>query len=92
MAISPRPEKIFGWRYSGISATADTTLHLQGSQNNMLLSGNVQITRFIIGPNVDFASFAPSPAAQVPPGSQRTVQPCAAGRAHLFGAPTGLSE
>jgi translocation and assembly module TamB len=54
-------------RYLGISATADTTLHLQGSQNNMLLSGNVQITRFIIGPNVDFASFASSPAAQVPP-------------------------
>ncbi len=47
-------------RYLGISATADTTLHLQGSQNNMLLSGNVQITRFIIGPNVDFASFAAS--------------------------------
>jgi translocation and assembly module TamB len=54
-------------RYLGISATADTTLHLQGSQNNMLLSGNVQITRFIIGPNVDFASFTASPAAQVPP-------------------------
>src|SRR3984957_7067835 len=54
-------------RYSGISATADTTMHLQGSQNNMLLSGNVQITRFIIGPNVDFASFTASPAAQVPP-------------------------
>jgi translocation and assembly module TamB len=54
-------------RYLGISATADTTMHLQGSQNNMLLSGNVQITRFIIGPNVDFASFASSPAAQVPP-------------------------
>ncbi len=54
-------------RYSGISATADTTLHLQGSQNNMLLSGNIQITRFIIGPNVDFASFAGSPAASAPP-------------------------
>jgi translocation and assembly module TamB len=54
-------------RYSGISATADTTLHLQGSQNNMLLGGSIQITRFIIGPNVDFASFAPSPAANVPP-------------------------
>ncbi|HXP07827.1 MAG TPA: translocation/assembly module TamB domain-containing protein, partial [Acidobacteriaceae bacterium] len=54
-------------RYLGISATADTTMHLQGSQNNMLLSGNVQITRFIIGPNVDFASFTASPAAQVPP-------------------------
>jgi translocation and assembly module TamB len=54
-------------RYSGISATADTTLHLLGSQTSMLLSGSVQITRFIIGPNVDFASFAPSPAANVPP-------------------------
>jgi translocation and assembly module TamB len=54
-------------RYLGISATADTTMHLQGSQNNMLLSGNVQITRFIIGRNVDFASFASGPSAQVPP-------------------------
>jgi translocation and assembly module TamB len=54
-------------RYSGISSTADTTLHLQGSPTNMLLSGNVQITRFIIGPNVDFASFAGSPGASVPP-------------------------
>ncbi len=54
-------------RYSGISVTADTTLHLQGSQNNMLLSGNLQITRFIIGPNVDFASFATGPSATVPP-------------------------
>ncbi len=54
-------------RYSGISATADTTLHLQGTENNMLLSGSVQITRFIIGPNVDFASFATGPSATVPP-------------------------
>ena len=54
-------------RYAGISATADTTLHLLGTENNMMLSGSVQITRFIIGPNVDFASFAPSPAANVPP-------------------------
>jgi translocation and assembly module TamB len=54
-------------RYSGISATADTSLHLQGSQHNMLLSGNVQITRFIIGPNVDFASFSTGPTATVPP-------------------------
>jgi translocation and assembly module TamB len=54
-------------RYLGISATADTTLHLQGSETNMLLTGSVQITRFIIGPNVDFASFATSPAAAVSP-------------------------
>lgn len=54
-------------RYLGISATADTTLHLQGSPTNMLLSGNVQITRFIIGRNVDFANFAGTPGASVPP-------------------------
>ena len=54
-------------RYLGISATADTTLHFQGSPANMLLSGNVQITRFIIGPNVDFASFTASPGASMPP-------------------------
>ncbi len=54
-------------RYLGISATADTTMHLQGSPTNMLLSGNVQITRFIIGRNVDFASFAGTPGASVPP-------------------------
>ena len=54
-------------RYSGISATADTALHLQGSQANMLFSGNVQITRFIIGPNLDFAVFANSPVAAPPP-------------------------
>jgi translocation and assembly module TamB len=54
-------------RYSGLSATADTTLHLQGSQNSMLLSGTVLITRFIIGPNMDFAFLAGSPVASAPP-------------------------
>ena len=54
-------------RYLGISSTADTTLHLQGSPTNMLLSGNVQITRFIIGRNVDFASFTAAPGASGPP-------------------------
>jgi translocation and assembly module TamB len=73
-------------RYSGISATADTTLHLQGSQTNMLLSGNIQITRFIIGPNVDFASFAGTSGASAPPN------PAAASShvrldIHIFSAP-----
>ncbi|HEY4052066.1 MAG TPA: translocation/assembly module TamB domain-containing protein [Acidobacteriaceae bacterium] len=54
-------------RYSGLSATSDTTMHLQGSQNNMLLSGNILITRFIIGPNLDFAVLAGSSAASAPP-------------------------
>jgi translocation and assembly module TamB len=73
-------------RYLGISATADTTLHLQGSQTNMLLSGNIQITRFIIGRNVDFASFAGTSGASVPPN------PAAASShvrldIHIFSAP-----
>ncbi len=73
-------------RYSGISATADTTLHLQGSQTNMLLSGSVQITRFIIGPNVDFASFAPNPAANVPPDPNAPSSHVRLD-VHLFSAP-----
>ncbi len=79
-------------RYSGISATADTTLHLQGSQNNMLLSGNIQITRFIIGPNVDFAQLRPQSGGQRAPGPQRAIQPRAPGRSYLFRAPARLSE
>jgi translocation and assembly module TamB len=54
-------------RYSGVSATADTTMHLQGSGTNMLLTGNVLITRFIIGPNLDFALFAGGAGAAPPP-------------------------
>lgn len=54
-------------RYSGVSATADTALQLQGTESNLLLSGNVQVTRFIIGPTFDFAVFAGGPAAIVPP-------------------------
>jgi translocation and assembly module TamB len=73
-------------RYSGISATADTTIHLQGTEKNMLLSGSVQITRFIIGPNLDFASFAPSAAASVPPDPN---SPSSRVRldVHIFSAP-----
>ncbi len=73
-------------RYAGISATTDTTLHLIGSQNNMTLSGSVQITRFIIGPNVDFASFAPSPAANVPPDPNAPSSHVRLD-VHLFSAP-----
>ena len=42
----------------GVSSLADATLHLQGSQNNMLLSGNVLITRFTVSPDLDFAALA----------------------------------
>jgi translocation and assembly module TamB len=42
----------------GVSSLADTTLHLQGSQNNLLLSGDVLITRFSVSPDLDIAALA----------------------------------
>lgn len=42
----------------GISSLADATMHLQGSQSGMLLSGDVLITRFSISPDMDFAALA----------------------------------
>jgi translocation and assembly module TamB len=43
---------------AGVSSVADATLHLQGPQNNLLLSGNVLITRFSVNPDFDFAGLA----------------------------------
>jgi translocation and assembly module TamB len=51
----------------GISSMADAHLRLQGSSNNLLLSGNVLLTRFAINPNLDLASYANSSAVSVPP-------------------------
>jgi translocation and assembly module TamB len=45
-------------RYSGISGTADSTLRLQGSGQTARLSGSMLVTRFGIGADVDFSSFA----------------------------------
>ncbi len=42
----------------GVSSLADASLHLQGSQNNLFLSGNVLITRFTVSPDLDFAALA----------------------------------
>lgn len=42
----------------GVSSLADATLHVQGSQNSLQLSGNVLITRFTISPDLDFAALA----------------------------------
>ena len=43
---------------AGVSSLADTTLHLQGTQNSLLLSGDVLITRFSISPDLDLAALA----------------------------------
>ena len=49
----------------GVSSQADATLHLQGSQNNLLLSGNVLVTRFTLNPDFDVAALgAQAGAAQ----------------------------
>ena len=42
----------------GVSSLADANLQLQGPQNNLLLSGNVLITRFTVSPDLDMAALA----------------------------------
>jgi translocation and assembly module TamB len=41
----------------GVSSLADATLRLQGPQNNLLLSGDVLITRFTVSPDLDIAAL-----------------------------------
>lgn len=50
----------------GVSSLADSNLRLQGSQNNLLLSGNVLVTRFAINSDLDIASFTSSSASIQP--------------------------
>jgi translocation and assembly module TamB len=47
----------------GVSSLADAHLHLQGQQNNLLLSGDVLITRFTVSPDLDIASLAAQASA-----------------------------
>lgn len=42
----------------GVSSLADANLKLQGTQNNLLLSGNVMVTRFTVSPTMDIAALA----------------------------------
>jgi translocation and assembly module TamB len=43
---------------TGVSSLADANFHLQGVENNLLLSGNVTITRFSVSPDFDLATLA----------------------------------
>ncbi len=54
-------------RYAGLSTTANASIRLQGGQQALFLSGNVQVTRFGVGPDVDFAQFAGTGGISVPP-------------------------
>ena len=42
----------------GVSSLADASLRLQGLQNNMLLSGDVLVTRFTVSSELDLAALA----------------------------------
>jgi translocation and assembly module TamB len=61
----------------GISSLADATLRLQGSQNSLLLSGNVLVTRFTVSPDLDIAALATT-ATAVP-----VLAPADAGSNHI---------
>ena len=54
-------------RYNGLSGTANAKFTLQGTPTNALLSGNILLTRFGIGPDVDFAAFAGAGGVSAPP-------------------------
>lgn len=54
-------------RYAGLSTTADAAIRLQGGGQALFLSGNVLITRFGIGADVDFARFAGAGGISIPP-------------------------
>jgi translocation and assembly module TamB len=49
----------------GVSSLADATFHLQGAQDNLILSGNVMITRFSVSPDLDLAALALQTGASV---------------------------
>ena len=55
------------FRYLGLSTTADANIRVQGTQDNLLIGGNILITRFVISPNVDFAALANAGAVAPPP-------------------------
>jgi translocation and assembly module TamB len=55
----------------GVSSQADASLRLQGPQNNLLLSGEVLITRFTLSPDLDIAALAAqtSSVTAIPPAT-----------------------
>jgi translocation and assembly module TamB len=54
-------------RYAGLSATANASFRMQGGPQSVLLSGNVLVTRFGVGADVDFAAFSGGGGVQAPP-------------------------
>jgi translocation and assembly module TamB len=65
-------------RYNGLSATANTNFKLQGTAERAQLSGNILVTRFGVGPEVDFAAFSAMGGVATPPDPN-----AAANKVHL---------
>ncbi len=51
----------------GVSSMADAKLRLQGTQSSLLLSGNVTITRFVIGSDLDLTALSSPGGVTLPP-------------------------
>ncbi len=54
-------------RYDGLSATANALFRLQGTPQSMLLSGDVTMTRFGVGQDIDVSAFSSVGGVQAPP-------------------------
>lgn len=54
-------------RYQGLSGAGNLNLHFAGNQNQMLLSGEVELTRVALAPNFDFALFLANQRAAIAP-------------------------
>ena len=78
----------------GVSSLADATLHLQGPQSNLFLSGNVLITRFSVSPDLDLAALAlqASTSVQDHRAARRSVESRAPRCAHRLVSAVELSE
>src|SRR6202043_938693 len=59
-------------------ATANTNFKLQGTAERAQLSGNILVTRFGVGPEVDFAAFSAMGGVATPPDPN-----AAANKVHL---------
>ncbi len=64
--VSLKAEKV-RYRLNGLSTTANADIRLQGGSDGARLSGNVLITRFNVGADVDFAAFGGSGGVSAPP-------------------------
>jgi translocation and assembly module TamB len=73
-------------RLYGLSATANANLKLQGGQESALLSGSILMTRFGIGPDVDFAAFG-SPGGVSAPADPNSAANKIALDVHVTSAP-----